>query len=216
MPILAELLICIFLSLPVAAVSTENRLTPLTCTYEMQVWNVNQKNSVMKQKVRHAYDALSSEEIDTLTGCTVCSEDQEVISVPPLPLFSVCYRIAPQVRRVISHLIRNNAPVHTVVGYHVIKSRGAIDRNGNRTGFSNHSYGTAIDINPEQNGLYDNCITFGPECRLLRGGEWRVGNAGSLEPAGDIVTAFKGAGFCWGGEIAGWQKDFMHFSFTGY
>jgi hypothetical protein len=98
----------------------------------------------------------------------------------------------------------------------VIKSRGAADGNGNRIGFSNHSFGTAIDINPEQNGLYDNCITFGPQCRLLRGGEWRPGTPGTLDKNGDIVTLFKQAGFQWGGEIVGKQKDFMHFSLTGY
>jgi len=114
------------------------------------------------------------------------------------------------------YLLKKGAPIHTVVGYHVVKSRGPVDHAGNRTGFSNHSFGTAIDINPDQNGLYDNCITFGPECRLLRGGDWRSGIPGTLEKDGDIVNTLKQEGFYWGGEIAGKQKDFMHFSLTGY
>ena len=106
--------------------------------------------------------------------------------------------------------------IHTIEGYRVVKSRGPVDGKGNRTGFSNHSYGTAIDINSEQNGLYDNCITFGPQCRLLRGGEWRPGTQGTLDTKGDIVVQFKQEGFRWGGEIEGKQKDFMHFSLSGY
>lgn len=170
----------------------------------------------MKQMVRHSYSKLSADEIDPSTGCTVCSEDQKTISIPPLQTFSVCYKLAPRTKSVIQHLIRNNQPIKTLVAYHVIKSRGPVDKDGSRTKFSNHSFGTAIDINPEQNGLYDDCITFGPQCRLLRGGEWKPGTPGTLTKNSDIVILMKQAGFKWGGEIEGRQKDFMHFSVTGY
>jgi len=186
------------------------------CTYEMLVWNVNQKSSVLKKNVQRSREDLTPQETDPATGCTVCSEDQVRIELPPLPSFSVCYKVAPRVRGVLEDLLRRGAPITSVVGYRVIKSRGPVDRDGNRTEFSNHSFGTAIDINPDLNGLYDNCVTFGPECRLLRGGEWRIGVPGTLERNGDVVLAFKEAGFRWGGEIAGKQKDFMHFSLTGY
>jgi len=192
------------------------RQVPSECTYEMQVWNVNTKSSVNQKIVQHSYNDLLTEEVDPQTGCTVCLEDQVLISIRPLLPFSVCYKIAPQVREVITSLTQKGMPIHSLVGYHVIKSRGAADANGNRTGFSNHSFGTAIDINSELNGLYDNCIEFGPQCRLLRGGKWRPGAPGVIESNGDIVYAFKQAGFRWGGEIKGNQKDFMHFSMTGY
>jgi len=195
-----------------AAVRTE----PSGCSYEMQIWNVNQKSSIGTKKVNHSYAELAPDERDPATGCTVCSEDQELVSISPLQPFFVCFKLAPRVRSILGDMVRNGAFINTVVGYHVIKSRGAIDGNGNRTGFSNHSFGTAIDINPELNGLYDNCITFGPACRLIRGGEWRPGTPGTLDKSGDIVSLFKDAGFKWGGEIAGKQKDFMHFSLTGY
>jgi len=130
--------------------------------------------------------------------------------------FFVCFKLAPRVRSILGDMLERGAPVRTVVGYHVIKSRGPINGNGNRTGFSNHSYGTAIDINPELNGLYDNCITFGPACRLIRGGAWKPGVPGTIDTNSDIVSLFKQAGFKWGGEIVGKQKDFMHFSPTGY
>jgi len=192
------------------------RPEPSDCSYEMQIWNVNQKSSIGTKKINHPYTELSSDEQDPATGCTVCSEDQERISIPPLQPFSVCVKLAPKVRSILGDMVRNGAMINTVVGYHVIKSRGPIDGNGNRTGFSNHSFGTAVDINPELNGLYDNCISFGPECRLIRGGEWCPGTPGTLDKNGDIVSLFMDAGFKWGGEIAGKQKDFMHFSLTGY
>ena len=195
---------------------TDARSTPSACTYEMQVWNVNQKSSVGIKKVHHSYGELSANEQDAETGCTVCSEDQERISIVPLQPFFVCFKLAPRVRSILGDMLERGAPVRTVVGYHVIKSRGPINGNGNRTGFSNHSYGTAIDINPELNGLYDNCITFGPACRLIRGGAWKPGVPGTIDTNSDIVSLFKQAGFKWGGEIVGKQKDFMHFSLTGY
>jgi hypothetical protein len=194
----------------------EGRLLPLECTYEMQIWNVNLRGSAVTKKIRHSYRDLTPAEVDAVTGCTVCSEDQEIIKLLPLPAFSICSKIASQVRTLIGDLVNRGAVIRTVVGYHVIKSRGPIDGNGDRTGFSNHSYGTAIDINPGQNGLYDNCVAFGPQCRLLRGGEWHPGTPGALTRDDDIVQSLKGAGFRWGGEIEGRQKDFMHFSLTGY
>jgi len=194
----------------------EDRSSPHQCTYQLQKWNVNEKRSVLVSKVEHPYSELSPEEINLETGCSVCSEDQELISIPPLVPFSICYKLAPRVRSILGDLARKGAPIGTIVGYHVIKSRGAVDGKGNRTGFSNHSFGTAIDINPELNGLYDNCISFGPDCRLIRGGEWRPGTPGTLDKNSDIVYLFRQARFQWGGEIAGKQKDFMHFSLTGY
>lgn len=194
----------------------ENRPLPQTCSYELRIWNVNQKRSVGLKTVRHSYSQLAPEEIDPLTGCTVCTEDQSVISIPPLPSFSVCYKLTPKVRSAIEALKKKRAPMFNVVGYRAIKSRGPVDKSGNRTVFSNHSYGTAIDINPEKNGLYDNCPQFGPACKLIRGGAWRSGAPGTLDANSDIVTTLKQQGFKWGGEIAGKQKDFMHFSLTGY
>jgi len=189
---------------------------PSKCTYEMQVWNVNQKKTNGITKVTHPYSALAPDERDPVTGCTVCSEDQESISIPPLPRFSVCYQLAPRVRSLIEMAVQRGALIFAIEGYRVVKSRGVVDQSGNRTEFSNHSFGTAIDINPGQNGLYDNCIKFGPDCHLLRGGRWRIGVPGTLEKNSDVVVLFEQEGFRWGGEIEGRQKDFMHFSLTGY
>ncbi len=83
--------------------------------------------------------------------------------------------------------------------------------------FSNHSYGIAIDINTDHNGLYGNCVEFGPQCQLIRGSLWRPGvDPYSLQLNGLVVKKLKEIGFKWGGEIKGKQKDFMHFSLSGY
>ena len=214
-PCLSVLIVVCSIFVP-APTQAEERFLPIECTYEMKVWNVNLRSSVQAKKVQHPYADVTPAETDSDTGCTVCSEDQVIVDIPPLPPFSVCQRLASRVRIVVQDLLRSEAPIHTIIGYHVIKSRGSVDGNGNRTGFSNHSFGTAIDINPEQNGLYDNCIEFGPNCRLIRGGEWVLASSGTLVGEGEVVLAFKKAGFRWGGEIAGKQKDFMHFSQTGY
>ena len=216
MSVLVQLCILLLFVLHAFLVNAGDRPLPPMCTYEVLTWNVEQKRSVETKTIRHPYRELSREEVDPLTGCTVCSEDQSRIDVPPFPVFSVCHKIAPRIHAVFEELKRKNAPIFTIIGYHVIKSRGKIDNMGNRTGFSNHSFGTAIDINSEQNGLYDRCIQFGPACRLLRGGERRIGIPGTLELHDDIVPTLKRAGFRWGGEIEGNQKDFMHFSITGY
>jgi hypothetical protein len=95
-------------------------------------------------------------------------------------------------------------------------TRGDTDRHGNRTRYSNHAFGIALDINPEANGLYDRCPRFGPGCRLIKGGRWNPARPASLTADGPVVRALKNIGLRWGGQIEGRQKDFMHFSPTGY
>ena len=197
----------------ISAVAAE---PPETCSYETFVWNVARSRSVQHVKVHHSYHELDPEEIDPATGCTVCSEDQEYIQLPHMASFRICKNLAPAVRTALSGLIASGEPVFEVIGYRVGKTRGRADENGNRTGFSNHSYGIALDINPGMNGLYTNCYSFGVGCRLLRGGAWRPDKPGGLSATSPIVEALKQAGFQWGGEIQGRQKDFMHFSPSGY
>jgi hypothetical protein len=84
-------------------------------------------------------------------------------------------------------------------------TKGEVDDVGNRTQFSLHSYGVALDINRRQNGLYDHCDVFGPDCRLMQRGAWRPGRPGSLTADGPFVLALERIGLQWGGTVAGRQ-----------
>jgi len=64
----------------------------------------------------------------------------------------------------------------------------------NSSKLSTHSWGIAIDLNPETN---------------------RTGTPGDMEP--QIVAVFKQYGFKWGGDWTGRRKDPMHFQYcSGY
>jgi hypothetical protein len=190
---------------------------PPTCSYDSYQWSTRDKRAVNRQQISHPYSELSEEEVDPITGCTVCREDQVELSLPNIEPFLVCNVVASSIEGALTELIERGEPIRKVIGYRVGKTRGDADENGLRTRFSNHSYGIAIDINPDHNGLYDRCTHFGPNCRLIRGGPWRPhSDAASLDMDGPVVQRFKQEGFHWGGEIHGRQKDFMHFSPSGY
>lgn len=206
----------LFFVLYAAAVYAEPSVSPQTCTYETFNWNVPQQRPVNIHTVVHPYSELAREEIDPQTGCTVCLEDQTLIRVGNLKPFLACKKIAGAVLDVLEHLLEAGEIVQEVTAYRPGRTRNPLDADGNRTGFSNHAYGAAIDINRAKNGLYDNCPQFGPECHLMQGGAWIPGNPGVLDRDAPIVRGMMRAGFKWGGEIEGKQKDFMHFSVTGY
>jgi hypothetical protein len=191
--------------------------TPQRCSYDTYQWSTLEKRAVNRQTVVHPYDEVTDEERDPITGCTVCQEDQVELTLPGLKPFRICKILAPNIETALRDLIETGVPIKTVIGYRVGRTRGEVDDNGLRTGFSNHSFGVAIDINPEHNGLYDRCLHFNSGCRLIRGGPWQPRTrAESLGASGEVVRRFKQEGFLWGGEIRGKQKDFMHFSPSGY
>jgi len=167
--------------------------------------------------IRKPYAELMPEEIDAQTGCSVCSEDQRWIQFAEFEPIRLCKIIAHEVGSILNRAVAQGLKITELKGYRVGRTRGEVDAHGKRTGFSNHSFGIAIDINPASNGLYENCLEFGDQCVLRRGGEWRPGrNPQSIQGQGLLVRLMKEAGFKWGGEIPGWQKDFMHFSVSGY
>lgn len=79
---------------------------------------------------------------------------------------------------------------------------------------SEHRWGTAIDINWEEN--YEARIEEDGTLTALTGEYWRPGEDPYSIPAdGDVVRAFKGHGFTWGGDAWSSKRDYMHFSFFG-
>lgn len=188
-----------------------------TCSYSTYRWNTNTKQAEERQTVSKPYHDLSSEERDASTGCSVCEEDQRWIQVGQLEPVRMCRVLAERVERILNQVLARGFQINQLVAYRVGMTRGDVDKDGKRTRFSNHSFGVAIDINADSNGLYQNCMEYNENCTLRRGGEWRPGqNPDSITAGGELVTKMKSAGFKWGGEIGGRQKDFMHFSPSGY
>jgi hypothetical protein len=188
-----------------------------TCSYDTYTWNTTLQRAVAIERVEKPYSAVQDFERDAMTGCSVCEQDQREVQLPGLPAFRICQVFADALQQLLPDLIARGARIDSVTGYRVGMTRGDADADGNRTLFSNHSFGIALDINEGHNGLYDQCLQFDGNCRLLRGGAWQPGvEPFSLSGDGIIVQALQSLGLSWGGEIAGRQKDFMHFSPTGY
>ncbi len=187
-----------------------------SCTYTTYKWNVDTRSVVDYKTVQKPYSEITSVEVDQSSGCTVCKEDQQAIRVGDLPPVLICKKYASQLEHQLNHLLLQGEPILKLVGYRVGMTRGEVDADGNRTQFSNHSFGIALDINDEQNGLYDQCLEFSDKCRLRKGGAWHEDTLGSLTSDSLTVRHMKLLGLNWGGEIKGWQKDFMHFSPSGY
>jgi hypothetical protein len=142
------------------------------CSYSVWSWNVARRAAVEAHEVSKPRARLSAAERDPTTGCTVCREDQAWIGGKGLPRVQVCGLLAPGIERALREALARGARIDTLVGYRPSLTRGALDADGNRTGFSNHSFGIALDVNPAHNGLYDRCPSFGPSCRLREGGAW--------------------------------------------
>lgn len=81
---------------------------------------------------------------------------------------------------------------------------------GASSGWSQHSYGTAIDINPVQNP-YVKGATVIPENGVTAR---NAGAPGTITKGSLPVAAMKRAGLIWGGTWSS-LKDYMHFSKTG-
>lgn len=188
-----------------------------TCSYDTYRWNTTLQRAVAIERVEKPYSEVQDFERDAATGCSVCEQDQREVQVPGLPAFRICAVFAAALQQLLPDLMASGVPIESVTGYRVGMTRGDADDDGNRTLFSNHSFGIALDINEAHNGLYDQCLQFDANCRLMRGGAWQPGvDPYSLSADGIVVRELQNLGFRWGGEIAGRQKDFMHFSPTGY
>ena len=205
-----------YFCLIICLTSSYSWAAPTHCSYTTYRWNVEQRKAVMIDIVSKPYKDVTPEERDSVTGCSVCEQDQVSLNIAHLPEIKVCHLLANQIKSAIEAALQEGQYLKSAVGYRVGRTRGEIDSQGNRTQFSNHSFGIAIDFNVEFNGLYNNCVSFNEQCQLIKGGVWHYHNPGSLKLDSPIVFHMKQAGFKWGGEILGKQKDFMHFSLTGY
>jgi hypothetical protein len=210
-------------------VSGGGRPTPTECVYSTSVWHVGKKTVVDRHKVRKPYAALDADERDPNDPrCTVCEADQVRINpaklgLSGLPAFRVCHAYVDEVTAALKALAAEpDVRIISITGYRPGRTRGPVV-GGMRTWFSNHSYGTAIDINASFNGLYDRCdvLRVSPStirrCHLRLGGRWdpKVNPRETIIEGGAIHREFTKF-WRWGGAIRGATKDMMHFSITGH
>jgi len=206
------------------------RQSPLKCSYDMYNWSVTKKRAVNRRTEDHRYEAVTANERDPNDErCTVCEQDQVQIDPSEFGLdvksFKVCWAYADEVKQALRRIQDDGGfDTLTLTGYRPGRTRGRIEE-GLRMELSNHSYGTAIDINAKYNGLYRQCsvdvenAASIDSCRLGVGGAWDPDKypRRSIEPEGVVVRMFKEeTGWKWGGALEGRTKDFMHFSLTGY
>lgn len=206
------------------------RSIPTQCSYAMYNWSVTKKRGVNRRTEDHDYATVEGDERDPNDEvCTLCEQDQVEIDPADLGLdvkpFKVCWAYADKVREALITIANSGEfDVVSITSYRPGRTRGRVEQ-GLRMELSNHSYGTAIDINAKYNGLYRRCSVEATDetsiegCTLGVGGAWnptarpRV----SIAPGGVVVTTFtEDVGWKWGGSIEGRTKDFMHFSLTGY
>ncbi len=193
-----------------------------TCTYTSYAWDTVTKKATGREKFTKTYGELTAEERSEFDPrCTVCSEDQVEIAIDGLPKNKICRYYADSVKAALEELkAEKSFEITALEGYRPGKTRGPIV-NGKRSLFSNHSYGTAIDINAPQNAIYSNCPGDRKNeddlagCKKGIGGPWRpkADPKHSIDrnsPAFKIFTKF----WKWGGDLPK-MKDFMHFSITG-
>lgn len=186
------------------------------CTYQKYTYNIYTKKMSGPIKVQKAAKDITPFERDTKSGCTVCEEDQVNIKLLNGIKFKLCHKLAAKVESTLNVLLISGVEIDSVEGYIVKQTAGDIDQLGNRTKFSQHAYGISIDINRDHNGLYDHCLNWSDECTLIHGGIWNPQKKKSISSSSPIYHSLIGLGLKWGGEIAGRQKDFMHFSPSGY
>lgn len=202
-------------SITVGIVALLNASAPQSCTYADWTWSAAERRVVDARDVEKPYATLRENERDAATGCSICREDQVEITLPGVAPFQICKAVADDMEAALARAMSAGFKIETVTGYRVGRSKGKLDAQGRRTEYSNHSFGLAIDINAEKNGLYDRCAEFSGNCRLIRGGEWRAGSSGAISPDTTVYREMKSMGWQWGGELSGQQKDFMHFSPSG-
>lgn len=93
-------------------------------------------------------------------------------------------------------------PIYSIGGYSW--------RNSASGKLSQHSYGTCIDINPNENYYISSSGT------ILSGSLWAPGeNPYSIAEDGEIVRIFAEHGWAWGGNAWSSSRDYMHFSYLG-
>ncbi|MDR1292785.1 MAG: M15 family metallopeptidase [Clostridiales Family XIII bacterium] len=119
--------------------------------------------------------------------------------IPATINLSVHKKIAADVKRIFGEYFSGEEqfPIQSIGGFSIREKR------------SEHNYGTAIDINPNENYM------VGPG-GAESGAFWDPGESDYSIPKGsELVRAFERHGWYWAGDGWGETYDYMHFSFMG-
>lgn len=185
------------------------------CHYTPTIWNTLKKTSLTGKRISKFKTDLTAVEQGPW-GCTLCEEDQTIITLSNQLQVQLCKNIAPKAQKALNDSLNAGAEIKTIKGYRPSRSRGPLNQKGQRTQYSNHAYGVALDINEKHNGLYNNCSQWPKNCKLSKGGAYRPHQSPlSFTKSHSVVQNLQKQGWMWGGEITGPLKDFMHFSPDG-
>jgi len=119
--------------------------------------------------------------------------------VPATVRFSVNNAVADSVTQIFGEYFNGaeRFPIQSIGGFAIRAKR------------SEHNYGTAIDINPNENFM------VGPK-GITAGSYWDPSKSPySIAPDSELVRAFERHGWYWAGNGWGSTYDYMHFSFMG-
>lgn len=200
------------------------------CEYRTYEWNSKKGRAVNRRKVSKPYSEVTDDERSPEEPrCSVCLADQTLIDPAELGIegvdpFRVCHVYADDVKSALETIANDDSfEIEEIDGYRAGKTRGPLTDEGLRTKWSNHSFGTAIDINKGDNGIYSRCnidevtVEALEDCRLGLGGEWNPKKNPRTTITKDSVAYKAFTKFWkWGGEISGRTRDMMHFSPTGH
>lgn len=135
----------------------------------------------------------------------------------------VTHSVASDVLKVFQHLYAEQFPIERMGRLDKYKGDDRASMAANNTSafscrlrtdgnsLSEHSYGTAIDINPKQNPFVKGTTVLPPDGKgFLDRSELRPG----MVEQGSVRAAFQSIGWSWGGD---WKdhKDYQHFSQSG-
>lgn len=200
-----------------------------SCHYNVSSWSVSRRTTVDHHTIRKNYTDVTADERDPAEPrCSICEEDQRQIAPaglgwPNVSAFRICHVYQKHIEDALREIAKSKEfKILTLTGYRPGRTRGPVV-DGLRSQLSNHSFGTALDVNAGHNGLYAKCdireisLESLKQCKLNVGGSWDPlkRKATSVVSNGVVHKAF--ASFWkWGGEIHGNIRDLMHFSITGY
>lgn len=200
------------------------------CTYNAYAWDTRKKRSTGRFHVEKPYSEVTEDERDpNAPECTICIEDQVIIDPKSfgvnLDPIRICHSFADKVRQALANIARSGEfDIVQLEGYRPGRTRGDVDKYGLRTRWSQHSFGSAIDINANRNAIYSNCTKkIVGHASDVKGCKKGIGGAYNPEKQPRVSIVKEGVVYRemtkfwkWGGEIDGSTKDIMHFSVTGY